>query len=51
MQYANIATKFSLMNFEDQAEYIVSFIKKETGVDISKQLGDMFLIDKMIVNG
>ncbi|MGN0495118.1 MAG: hypothetical protein ACI4GW_02705 [Lachnospiraceae bacterium] len=46
----DIATKFSSMDFEEQADYVVSFVKKETGVDISKQLGDIFLIDKLIVN-
>lgn len=46
----DIASKFSAMDFDDQAEYVVSFVRKETGVDISKQLGNMFLLDKLILN-
>ncbi len=46
----DIATVFSNMDFEDQADYIVSFVSKETGLNIEKMLGNIFFVDKLILN-
>lgn len=46
----DIAGVFAAMDFDDQADYIVNFVKKETGVDIEHMLGELFWIDRIILN-
>ena len=46
----DIAGVFSKMDFDDQADYIIDFVKKETGVDINHMLGELFWLDGIILN-
>lgn len=38
------------MDFDDQKEYVVDFVAKETGINISEMLGKIFFIDGIILN-
>ncbi len=46
----DIAIVFQQMDFDDQADFLVDFVKKETGVDINEMLGELFFIDGITLN-
>lgn len=46
----DIATVFARMDLDDETEFLVDFVKKETGVDIKQMLGELFFIDGITLN-
>lgn len=46
----DIAVIFQQMDFDEQAEFLVDFVRKETGVDIREMLGELLFIDGITLN-
>ena len=40
----------SRMDYDDAIEYIVSFVKEQTGIDIRKYLANTFMLDSLLLN-
>lgn len=46
----DIAAIFQRMDFDDQADFLVDFVKRETGVNINEMLGELMFIDGITLN-
>ncbi len=47
----DLAAVTSKMDYDDAIEYVLAFVKKETGLDIKKYLANTLLLDSIILNG
>jgi len=44
------ATVTAKMDYDDAIDYIISFVREQTGTDITKYLSDTFVLDSLILN-
>ena len=46
----DLAQACSKMDYDDAIEYVISFVKQQTGLDIREYLANTFMLDKIILN-
>ena len=46
----DLATVCSKMNYDDAIEYVISFVKEQTGLDVHEYLANTFFLDMLILN-
>lgn len=46
----DLATVCSKMDYEDGIDYVINFVKEQTGVDIQEYLANTFILDEIILN-
>ena len=46
----DLATVCSKMDYDDGIDYVINFVKEQTGVDIQEYLANTFILDEIILN-